>query len=108
MEYCGGESARGDTAVVDIAALEVGAADDTAMLHAFTSDNHGHYARPVIASGVLVDLRTAAKLACREDESLVGQAVVFEVGDERAKFAVHARQQQIEARFEAAPLTSSP
>jgi hypothetical protein len=61
------------------------------MPHAFTSDHHGHYGRPVIAAGVLVDLRTAAKLGCREDESLVGQAVVSEVGDERAKRAVHAR-----------------
>ena len=78
----GGGHARGVGRAVGVAALEAAAGE-----HA------GHRAGPVVAAGVLVDLRRAAELAGADDDRAVQHAAVVEVLDQGRQRLIEVRQQ---------------
>ena len=51
---------------------------------------------PVVAAGVLVDLRRPSELAHADDQRAAGQAAVVQVVDQRREGAVQRRQQEFE------------
>src|SRR5262245_49851843 len=75
-----------------LAAEAIGGTNDVARFHATAGHESARDARPVVAAGVLVDLRRAAKLAPGDDRTIVGQAALVQVLNQSGHGFVEYRQ----------------
>ena len=79
----GVDFAEVDRAIGDLGAQAIGGADHLAGAEAAAGEQAAADLRPVVAAGVVVDLRRAAELAPGDHGDVVGQAALVQVFDQR-------------------------
>ena len=87
----GEDFAEVEGAVIGLAAEAVRGADDLAGPHAAAGQHGAGNLRPVVAAGVVVDLRRAAELAPKDHRHVLVQAALMQVLDQRAEALVEQR-----------------
>ena len=75
--------AKGDRAFVGFAAETIRGADDLAGFHSAAGQHRAADARPVVASGVFVDDRSAPELTPNDNAHVLVESTLVQVGDER-------------------------
>lgn len=86
----GGEILRSADLVRGVVAAGIGGADHVPTGHAGPGEEDGHGPGPVVASGVLVDLRSPAEFPESDHQGPVEQAAVVEVGEEGSDTLIEA------------------